>query len=158
MRYGSMIFLAAALVAGSFAAYAKEWTPGHARPGVFGDMAFPPAVEAPPGQKKTYTRRLIERCSNFLDTVRIRKDGTIRTYRHDYENGFCLGWTNAAFAFMNFRDSSGNEMLGVCLPDDMTTKRIIETFLDYVKRHDDDIQYNPSFLIYWALLEKYPCQ
>ena len=158
MRYGPILVLAATIVAVSFATHARQLKPDNAHPGVYGDISFPPAIEAPPGQKKTYTRRMIERCTDFVDSVRVRNNGTIRRYRHDYESGFCIGWINAAFAFMNFRDDDGNELLGVCLPDDVTTKAIAETFLDYIKRHDQDVKYNPSFLIYWSLLEKYPCK
>ena len=56
------------------------------------------------------------------------------------------------------RDAAGAEVLGVCLPEGIHSKAVIETFLDFAKRNRDDIKYNPSFVIYWAMLEKYACK
>jgi hypothetical protein len=101
---------------------------------------------------------MVERCTDFVESIRTDKRGRIRDYDHDYETGFCLGWINAAMVFMNFRDSSGTQMLGVCLPSGINSKQVAETFLRFAKRNPGDRVYNPSFLIYWSLLEQYPCE
>ena len=46
----------------------------------------------------------------------------------------------------------------VCMPEDMLSVDVIRVFLDYVQKNPDDLKYNPSLLIYWSLLEKYPCK
>jgi len=129
----------------------------HARPGIFGDIGTPPAVEDPT-HGNTSTALMVRRCNAFLRSVRLDKQGHIRRYRHNYDSGFCIGWINAAMVFMNFRDKDGREMLNVCLPEGLHSVEVARTFLDFVKQHPDDEKYNPSFLIYWSLLDKYPCQ
>jgi hypothetical protein len=101
---------------------------------------------------------MVRRCSRFLNTLRLDKEGHIRRYRHNYDSAFCIGWINSAMTFMNFRDKDGHEMLSVCLPEGVHSMDVVKTFLDFVKQHPDDRQYNPSFLIYWSLLDKYPCK
>ena len=129
----------------------------HVRPGVFGDLGSPPAKEDPT-HGNTSTELMIQRCSAFMRTIRYDKEGHIRRYRHNYNSAFCIGWINSAMVFMNFRDKDGHQMLGVCLPEGAHSMDVIKTFLDFAKEHDDDKQYNPSFLIYWSLLDKYPCK
>jgi hypothetical protein len=152
MRPIRTLILATGLTLGAFAAHAD-----HARPGIFGDLGAPPAKEDPT-HGNTSTDLMIERCSAFLRSIRYDKEGHIRRYRHNYNSAFCIGWINSAMVFMNFRDKDGREMLGVCLPEGTHSVDVIKTFLDFAKEHADDRQYNPSFLIYWALLDKYPCK
>lgn len=146
-----------ASLAGALAAMGTLAHADHARPGLFTDIGNPPA-KGEPAQGGVAAQLLVERCTAFVKSIRTDKDGRIRDYEHNYKAGFCLGWINASMAFMNFRDAEGAEMLGVCLPEGIDTKVVAETFLDFAKRHDDDMIYNPSFLIYWSLLEKYPCK
>jgi hypothetical protein len=146
------LLVAAALALGAFAARAD-----HVRPGIFGDIGAPAAVEDA-SHGNTSTKLMVNRCEDFLDTIRFNKEGHIRRYRHNYDGGFCIGCINAAMVFMNFRDKDGAHMLDVCMPEGTHTVDVIKTFLDYVKQHPDDRQYNPSFLVYWALLDKYPCK
>ena len=61
-------------------------------------------------------------------------------------------------AFLNFHNEAGKHTLGVCMPEDMHSVDVIKTFLDYVHKNTDELKYNPSLLIYWSLLEKYPCK
>lgn len=129
----------------------------HQRPGMFGDVGAPPAVEDPT-HGNTSTALMVRRCNAFLRSIRLDKEGHIRRYRHNYDSAFCLGWVNSAMVFMNFRDKDGHEMLGVCLPEGMHSMDIVQSFVDYVKQKPDEQKYNPSFLIYWALLEKHPCK
>ena len=147
-----IVAIALASTSATFPAYAD-----HARPGLFSDIGTPPAVEDQ-SHGNTTTALIIERCKSFLKSIDTDKDGHIRDYRHDYKAGFCLGWINASMVFLNFRDSSNAQTLGVCMPEGFHSLSVIETFLDYAKRHEDDLKYNPSFLIYWAMLEKYPCK
>ena len=128
----------------------------HARPGLFSDVGTPATEDASHGN--TSTALMIDRCESFLKTIRTDKEGHIRDYKHDYKAGFCLGWINAAMVFMNFRDKDGHQMLGVCLPEGVHTKTVVENFLAFARQHGDERKYNPSFLIYWSLLEKYPCK
>jgi hypothetical protein len=129
----------------------------HARPGLLHDFGMP-VTEEDPAYVSTATPLMIDRCKAFLRSMKIDKQGNILDCDHNYRGGFCIGWINATAVFMNFRDGRGGPMLGVCLPKDIDSKKVIETFLDFADRHDDDIKYNPSFLIYWSLLEKYPCK
>lgn len=152
MRHVNRIIIALALVAAASSARAD-----HARPGVFSDIGTPAAVEDQ-SHGNTTNAILIGRCTSFLKALDADKEGHIRDYRHDYQAGFCLGWINASMVFLNFRDSNGAETLGVCMPEGTHSLTVIKTFLDYAKRHEDDLKYNPSFLIYWAMLEKYPCK
>lgn len=84
--------------------------------------------------------------------------GNIRRYKRNYQTGYCLGWINSAMAFLNFHNEAGNHTLGVCMPEDMQSIDVMKAFLDYVHKNQDDMKYNPSLLIYWSLLEKYPCK
>ncbi len=129
----------------------------HARPGIFSDIGTPPVVEDQ-SHGNTTNALMIDRCTSLLKTLGTDREGHIRDYRHDYKSGFCLGWINASMVFMNFRDGNGAHTLGVCLPEGIHSVTIVESFLDYAKQHKDDAKYNPAFLIYWALLEKYPCK
>lgn len=144
--------LALALIAAAGAAKAD-----HARPGMFSDVGTPPAAEDA-SHGNTTLALMVDRCTSFLKTIRTDKEGHIRDYRHDYKAGFCLGWINASMVFMNFRDAQGAHQLGVCLPEGIHSKEVVDTFLAFAKQHQDDAAYNPAFLIYWSLLEKYPCK
>lgn len=148
------IALAAVLAAALMAPQARS---DHARPGLLHDFGAP-VTEEDPAYVSTTTPLMIDRCKALLRSMKIDKQGSILDYSHDYRGGFCLGWINATAVFMNFRDAGGGPMLGVCLPKDIDSKKVVETFLDFADRHDDDIKHNPSFLIYWSLLEKYPCK
>jgi hypothetical protein len=152
MRHLYKIIAMLALIAAASSAHAD-----HARPGVFSDIGTPPAVEDQ-SHGNTTSKLMIERCTWLLKTLDADKEGHIHDYRHDYRSGFCLGWINASMVFLNFRDSNGAEMLGVCMPEGTHTLAVIRAFLDYIKRHEDDLKYSPSFLVYWAMLEKYPCK
>lgn len=129
----------------------------HARPGLFSDVGAPPTVEDA-AHGNTSTALMIDRCNAFLKSSRFDKEGHITDYKHDYKAGFCLGWINSAMVFMNVRDKDGHQALGVCLPDAIHTKSVVETFLAFAKEHIDDHKFNPTFLIYWSLLDKYPCK
>jgi len=59
--------------------------------------------------------------------------------------------------FLSMRGTTGAPTLGVCLPEGIHSFEVIETFLDFAKAHPEDLGYNPSFLIYWSMLDKYPC-
>lgn len=82
----------------------------------------------------------------------------ITRYTQNYQTGYCLGWINSAMAFLNFHNETGQHTLGVCMPEDITSRQVVDIFLGYVGRNPDDMKYNPSLLIYWSLLEAYPCK
>jgi len=126
-------------------------------PGVWQDIMKTPRAEGPYGQGYTATERVIERCTAFLWSVRHTREGLPRAYRRNYQSGFCLGWINSSMAFLNFHNDAGHPTLGVCLPEDLDSRHVIDVFLAYVHKNQDHLKYNPSLLIYWALLEKYPC-
>ena len=153
MRSAHSIFIALVLALTVSSAARAD----HVRPGIFGDVGSPPAVEDPT-HGNTSTALMVKRCTAFLKSVRLNKEGHLRKYRHNYDSGFCIGWINSAMVFMNFRDKDGAEMLRVCLPEGTHSMDIVKTFLDFAKQHLDDEKYNPSFLIYWSLLDKYPCK
>jgi hypothetical protein len=129
----------------------------HARPGLFHDFG-PTVTEEDPAYASTTTPLMVDRCTALLRSMKIDKQGNIIDYNHDYRGGFCLGWINAAAVFMNFRDAAGGPLLGVCLPKDIDSKTVAEAFLAFADHHEDDLKFNPSFLIYWSLLEKFPCR
>jgi hypothetical protein len=116
-----------------------------------------PRPEGPYGTGFTSTERVVERCTAFMWSVRHNKNGSVRKYRRNYQTGFCLGWINSSMAFLNFHNEAGSHTLGVCMPDELDSRHVIDTFLEYVHNNPDHMKYNPSLLIYWALLEKYPC-
>ncbi len=60
-------------------------------------------------------------------------------------------------ATLNFHNQAGNHTLGVCMPEDINSVDMIRIFLNYAHKNPDDLKYNPSLLICWSLLEKYPC-
>lgn len=128
-------------------------------PGVWGDITTTPQAEGPYGTGFTSTERVVERCTALEWAIRTKKaDGSFRWYRRNYQTGYCLGWVNATMAFLNFHNEAGNHTLGVCMPEEMHSVDVVRVFLDYVHKNPDDQKYNPSLLMYWALLEKYPCQ
>lgn len=154
-------FLALALLASSIAlpATAQTQQPDpKTHPGVWQDVMKAPAPESPYGQGFTGTERVIERCTALEWAIRTGKNGNIRWYRRNYQTGYCLGWINSAMAFLNFHNEAGNHTLAVCMPEDLQSLDVLKTFLDYVHKNPDEIKYNPSLLIYWALLDKYPCK
>lgn len=151
MRYGA-ILIAAALAAATLSARAD-----HDRPGLFGDVGESPATEDV-SHANVSTVLMVDRCSNFLANVRTDENGHVTNYQHDYDAGFCLGWINASLVFLNIRNSVGAPALGVCLPEGVHTFDVIHTFLDFIEANPDDLKYNPSFVIYWAMLDKYPCK
>lgn len=155
-------FLALALLSlASFAlpttAQAQQPSP-KAHPGVWQDVMKSPSPEGSYGSGFTGTERVIERCTALEWAIRTSKDGNIRWYRRNYQTGYCLGWINSAMAFLNFHNDAGNHTLAVCMPEDIHSVDVLRTFLDYVHKNPAETQYNPSLLIYWALLEKYPCK
>ena len=127
-------------------------------PGVWQDVMTPPTPEGTYGMGFTSTERVVERCTALEWSIRRDKEGAIRRYARNYQSGYCLGWINSAMAFLNFHNDQGNHTLGVCMPEDIESIAVIKIFLDYVNKNRDDMKYNPSLLIYWSLLEKYPCK
>jgi len=127
-------------------------------PGVWDDVTRTPAPEGPYGTGYTSTERVVERCTALEWAIKTRKkDGSIRWYRRNYSTGYCLGWINSTMAFLNFHNEAGSHTLGVCMPEQINSVDVIRVFLDYVHKNPDDLKYNPALLIYWSLLEKYPC-
>jgi hypothetical protein len=154
-------FLALALLA--LASYlspalAQAQPDSKTHPGVWQDVMKAPPAEGPYGSGFTGTERVIERCTALEWAIRNGKDGNIRWYRRNYQTGYCLGWINSAMAFLNFHNEAGNHTLAVCMPEDIRSVDVLKTFLDYVHKNPDEIKYNPSLLVYWALLDKYPCK
>ncbi len=127
-------------------------------PGVWQDVMKPPTTEGPYGSGFTGTERVVERCTALEWAIRKGKNGNIRWYRRNYQTGYCLGWINSAMAFLNFHNEAGKHTLAVCMPEDIQSIDVLKTFLDYVHKNPDDIKYNPTLLVYWALLDKYPCK
>ena len=152
MRSTKSLIIAAALAATTMAAQAD-----HVRPRLFSDVGTPPAAEDV-SHANVSTKVMIERCGKFAKSMRLDHEGHIRDYAHSYRTGFCLGWINASMVFLNMRDESGAPALGVCLPEGIHTGEVLKSFLEFAKQHPDDLKYNPSFLIYWALLEQHPCK
>jgi hypothetical protein len=154
-RLSAFLFLVGLLIP-ALPAQAQAPDPA-THPGVWQDIMKAPRQEGPYGMGYTSTERVVERCSAFLWSVRHNKDGTVRGYRRNYQSGYCLGWINSSMAFFNFHNEAGHHTLGVCLPDELDSRHVIDVFLGYVHNNQDHMKYNPSLLIYWALLEKYPC-
>jgi hypothetical protein len=151
MRYRT-ILIAVALAALTGAASAD-----HDKPGLFTDIGTPPADEDV-SHGNLSTELLIARCNYFLANVQTDTEGHIKDYRHDYQGGFCVGWINASMVFLNVRDGENKPALGVCLPEGIHTLEVIRTFLDFTNANPDEWKYSPSFLIYWSMLDKYPCR
>ena len=150
--------LCLASVALPAAAQAQQSPDPKTHPGVWQDVMKAPPPEGPYGSGFTGTERVVERCTALEWAIRNSKNGNIRWYRRNYQTGYCLGWINSAMAFLNFHNEAGNHTLAVCMPEDMQSIDVLKTFLDYVNKNPDDIKYNPSLLVYWALLDKYPCK
>ena len=151
MHYLKQVIAAFALLAAAAAASAD-----HVHPGLFNDIGMPPSADDPT-HANISTELMVTRCSKFMKKVRLDHDGHIRRYPHNYASGFCLAWINASMVFLNVRDSADAPALGVCLPEGLHSTDVIKTFLDFTARNRDDWKYNASFLVYWAMLEKYPC-
>ncbi len=129
----------------------------HGRPGLFSDVGEPPAEEDV-SHGNALTKLMVERCTMFVKNMKADADGHILDYMHNYQTGFCIGWVNASMVFLNMRDAAGAPALNVCLPEGIHTLELVQSFLEFAKEHPDDLKYNPSFLIYWAMLDKYQCQ
>lgn len=112
------------------------------------------APEGPYGSGFTST----ERCTALERAIRIGSNRNIRWYRRSYQTGYCLGWINSAMAFLNFHNEAGNHTLAVCMPEDVQSIGVLTAFLDHVHKNPNVIKCNPSLLVYWALLDKYPCK
>ena len=159
MRKLQAATLALALVAlASFASPGLAQPETKSHPGYFGDVMVPPAQEGSYGTGYTSTERMVERCTALEWSMRKDKQGQIRRYRRNYQTAYCLGWINSAMAFLNFHDQAGSHTLGVCMPEDLHSVDVMKVVLDYVNKNKQETIYNPSLLIYWALLEKYPCK
>ena len=157
--HASILSLALLSLASTIPAARAQQSPDpQSHPGVWQDVMTAPKAEGPYGLGFTSTERMVERCTALEWSVRHGQYGLIRRYRHNYQTGYCLGWINAAMAFLNFHNEAGNHTLGVCMPDDIQSMDVVKVFLDYVHKNQDDMKYNPSLLIYWSLLEKYPCK
>lgn len=158
-RLPTFIMAVGLMTASAMTASAQQTPDPKTHPGVWQDVIAAPAPEAPYGTGFTSTQRVVERCTALEWAIKTRKkDGNIRWYRRNYSTGYCLGWINSTMAVLNFHNEAGNHTLGVCMPEDMLSVDVIRTFLDYVHKNPDDLKYNPSLLIYWSLLEKYPCK
>jgi len=126
-------------------------------PGVWYDITKVPYAQGTYGAGLTSTRRVLERCTALLQSIKMR-DGEVRGYNRDYQTGYCLGFANSAMAFFNIRDDAGAHVLGVCLPEGADSQDVVEALLDYAHKNVEHTVYNPTLLTYWALLEKYPCK
>ncbi len=73
------------------------------------------------------------------------------------QHGYCLGWINSAKAFLQFHNAEGNHTLGVCMPEEITSRQVIDIFLTYAYKNTESLNYNPSLILYWSLLDRYPC-
>ena len=127
-------------------------------PGVWEDVMTTPKPEGPYGMGYTSSERVVERCTALEWSIRTDKDGKIRKYKRNYQTGYCLGWINSAMAFLNFHNEAGEHTLRVCMPEDIHSIDVMKAFLDFVHKNPDELKYNSSLLIYWALLDKYPCK
>jgi len=127
-------------------------------PGAVGDVMNPPAQEGDYGEGVTSTERMVERCTALEWSLRENKEGEVQKYERNYQTGYCLGWINSSMAYLEFHNEAGDHTLGVCMPEDIHTVDVLKIFLDYVHAKQEETKYNPSLLIYWALLEKYPCK
>ena len=157
MRRLPTFIMVLGLIIPATTAGAQQSPSPQSHPGVWQDVIKTPHPEGPYGMGFTSTELVVERCTALLRSIRTRKDGNIRKYNRNYQSGYCLGWINSSMAFLNFHNEAGNHTLGACVPEDMNSKHVIEVFLDYVHNNPDHAKYNPSLLIYWSLLEKYPC-
>jgi hypothetical protein len=126
-------------------------------PGYWGDVMPPPAPEATYGAGRTSTKRMVEWCTELETSMRKDENGAVTEYARDYQSGYCLGWINSAMAFFNFHNEAEQHTLAVCMPETIESTELLRLFLEYVNRNIEDTKYNPSLLLYWALLEKYPC-
>jgi Rap1a immunity proteins len=154
----ALALLGAASLMPATSARAQQSPNPQSHPGVWQDVISTPSPEGPYGMGFTSTERVVERCTALEWSIRTDKDGNVRKYRRNYQTGYCLGWINSAMAFLNFHNEAGKHTLSVCMPEDMQSIDVMKVFLDYVHKNTDDLKYNPSLLIYWSLLEKYPCK
>jgi hypothetical protein len=157
MRRLPALIIVLGLFIPAMAAHAQSPDPA-THPGVWQDIMRTPRSEGPYGMGFTSTERVVERCTALLWSVRHDKEGNVRRYHRNYQTGYCLGWINSTMAFLNFHNEAGKHTLGVCMPDELDSRHVIDVFLDYVHKNRDHMKYNASLLIYWALLEKYPCK
>ena len=154
----ALALLGAASLMPATSARAQQSPNPQSHPGVWQDVISTPSPEGPYGMGFTSTERMVERCTALEWSIRTDKDGNVRKYRRNYQTGYCLGWINSAMAFLNFHNEAGKHTLSVCMPEDMQSIDVMKVLLDYVHKNTDDLKYNPSLLIYWSLLEKYPCK
>ena len=154
----ALALLGAASLMPATSARAQQSPNPQSHPGVWQDVISTPSPEGPYGMGFTSTERVVERCTALEWSIRTDKDGNVRKYRRNYQTGYCLGWINSAMAFLNFHNEAGKHTLSVCMPEDMQSIDVMKVLLDYVHKNTDDLKYNPSLLIYWSLLDKYPCK
>jgi hypothetical protein len=154
----ALALLSLASIIPAMTARAQQSPNPQSHPGVWQDVMKTPRPEGPYGMGFTSTQNVVERCTALEWSIRRSKDGSISKYGRNYQSGYCLGWINSAMAFLNFHNEAGNHTLAVCMPEDMQSMDVIKVFLDYVHKNSDDMKYNPALLIYWSLLEKYPCK
>lgn len=126
-------------------------------PGFYGDMIASPPAEADYGTGFTSTERMVERCVALEKSVVENKNGEVVKYARNAQSAYCLGWINSAMGYLNFHNDAGKHTLGVCMPEKTNSNDVLKLFLDYVYKHKEDTKYNASLLIYWAMLDKYPC-
>jgi len=137
---------------------AQETSNQQPSPGVWYDITKTPYPLGTYGAGLTSTKRMLARCTALLWSIEKHHNGEMPKYRRDYQTGYCLGWINSTMAFMGVRNQAGDHLLGVCLPDDIDSRHVAEAFVTYSQSNREHLIYNPSLLIYWALLEKYPCK
>jgi hypothetical protein len=136
---------------------AQEKSSEDSSPGVVFDITKLPYAQGSYGAGLTSTRRTLERCAALLRSIKMQ-DGEVHGYTRDYQTGYCLGFANSALMTFNIRDEAGGHLLGVCLPEGIDSQDLIEALLEYAHKNVEHAVYNPTFLLYWAMLEKYPCK
>ena len=156
-KLNASILAFAVLTLVSFAPPALAQT-AQSHPGAAPDLMNAPAQEGDYGTGVTSTERMVERCTALEWSLQTNKEGEIEKYVRNYQSGYCLGWINSSMAYLSFHNEAGNHTLGVCMPEEINTVDVLKIFLDYVHANQEETKYNPSLLIYWALLEKYPCK
>jgi hypothetical protein len=101
--------------------------------------------------------RIVRACVYTLKLVEAVDTNSISLTMKDEHTGLCLGVMQGLRDSFRFQQPDGFPILGVCLPKGVELSTLAIRFIDYAKRHREDLTYSPGLVAYWAATEAWPC-
>jgi hypothetical protein len=101
--------------------------------------------------------RIVRACVYTLKLVEAVDTNSITLTMKDEHTGLCFGFMQGLRDSFRFQQPDGFPILGVCLPKGVELSTLAVRFIDYARRHREDLTYSPGLVAYWAATEAWPC-